>query len=374
MEAKISALANIITVFSKFFSKLGNILNEEQVMNFIVRPIVERVWEFAAAPIELGEPGTYETEVKVAIGHDNYCYPDLLLLCQGDKKLVIEVKSTEENLDKWVSQLECEVNASGAAVGILWNGTEMRVYVRNNGKMDTTPYKTVYFLALTEEDNEFLAKFFDPRHCINDAQMKREMLAKQKEEASKARIEKIINHLVERAISPSDNTLKDAIREADGVSQVYESRLNECRTIIVPQAIERLKSTLAANAVAEYKRQQAQENHLEPMEAALGALGKWHVKQNQGSIDFIDDDVAERSILVRSDNHKTILWIVGDVTEEGYSFKGIAFPNKAKGRGKVLPIEDPMDLVEKYGDLLMGVYDHVGEPDWTEYYETHLAG
>ena len=70
--------------------------------------------------------------------------PDYVLHCAGGKEIIIEAKATTEQLDNWVDQLASEVNVRSAAVGILWNGTELRLYV------STIP--TDYRMNCLEED------------------------------------------------------------------------------------------------------------------------------------------------------------------------------------------------------------------------------
>lgn len=373
MNIKLDQLNTCTAQFTKFFAKLGNVLTEEQVLKIIIDPIIERLWDFTFAPSELNEVGTYESDVKVAVGHDSRVYPDRVLICQGNKKLVIEAKGTDVALDEYVGQLETSVIASGASVGILWNGTELRLYLTNSdGKMDNIPYKTILLMDMTEDDKMFLVNLFDPKHTINDGQMKREREARRKSEEQTARDAYIINALINSALQPSLDAVKGPYKEFMHQSQVQNSTIQGIYDQVIPLYNEELKKRLASNAVDEAKREETMRNKKEPEEFAIGCLAEHMIALNNGSVEWVDDGDATRSIIRRSDTKKTIMWIVGDVSEtEGYKFKGVCLPNAVKNKGKLIPITDPKDVVR--GTLfthLLEVHDHINDSldDWKVFY------
>lgn len=376
MENKINSLITLIETFLKFFTKLGNKLSEEQVLKLIVDPIIERLWEFNFAPNELNEPGTYESEVKVMVGHDSTIYPDRVLICNNGKKLVIEGKGTNERLDEYVGQLETSVIASGASVGILWNGTELRVYLTtNDGKMEQTPYKTIYLMDMKDGDHEFIINFFDPKHTINDAQMKRERDARRKQDEENALSNYIIAALVNKATNPKIDDIKEPYKQYKQQSQVQTSTLHSILDKIATTYIEELKKNLVGNAIAEARKKEAMKNKTEPEEYAIANLVEFCIEQNHGSVLWVDDEEASRSIIQRADSKKTIMWIVGEVTERGYVFKGICFPNINKSKGKLIPISDPKEVVrgEMFTNLLY-IYDHINASvdEWKSFYRANF--
>lgn len=377
MNAKLELLNTSIENFTKIFAKLGNKLSEEQVLKMIIDPTIERLWEFNFAPNELNEPGTYESEVKVMVGHDSTIYPDRVLICNNGKKLVIEGKGTNERLDDYVGQLETSVIASGASVGILWNGTELRVYLTtNDGKMEQTPYKTIYLMDMKEGDHEFIINFFDPKHTINDAQMKRERDARRKQDEENALNKHIITALVNKASNPTIDDIKEPYKQYKQQSQVQTSTLHSILDRITPSYIEELKKTLVGNAIAEERKKEAMKNKTEPDEYAIANLVEFCIEQNHGAVLWVDDDEASRSIIQRADSKKTIMWIVGEVTETGYVFKGICFPNINKSKGKLIPISDPKDVVR--GDMfknLLYIYDHINASvdEWKSFYTANFG-
>lgn len=372
METKLELLTNIIAQFTKFFAKLGNILTEEQVCKIIIDPVIERLWDFTFAPSELNEVGTYESEVKVQVGHESKVYPDRVLICHNGKKLVIEAKGTDVPLDSYVGQLETAVNASGSSVGILWNGTELRVYLTtNDGKMDPTPYKTILLMDMTDSDREFLANFFDPKHTINDGQMKRERDARRKQEEQQALDTAIINALIEKATQPTLEDIKEPYKQFMHQSQVQAGTLQAVLDHVVPMYRDELNNRLFGDRIAEERRKEAMRNKTEPDEYAIANLVEYAAELKNCLVDWVDDEEASRSIIRRVDSKKTILWIVGEVTGEGYKFKGICFPNINKNKGKIIPISDPKEVVR--GDLfkqLLDVYDHINDPveAWKNFY------
>lgn len=342
------------------------------MLKLIVDPIIERIWEFNFAPNELNEPGTYESEVKVMVGHDSTIYPDRVLICNNGKKLVIEGKGTNECLDDYAGQLETSVIASGASVGILWNGTEFRVYLTtNDGKMERTSYKTIYLMDMKEGDHEFIIKLFDQKHTINDAQMKRERDARRKQDEQNALHKHIIDALVSKATNPTIDDIKEPYKQYKQQSQVQTSTLHSILDNIERNYIEALKNTLLGNAIAEERKKDAMKNKTEPDEYAIANLVEFCIEQNHGSVLWVDDDDASRSIIQRADSKKTIMWIVGEVTENGYAFKGICFPNINKSKGKLIPISDPKEVV--MGDMfnhLLDIYDHINASidEWKRFY------
>lgn len=378
MDQKLTILATIVANFIKLYAKLGNVLVEAHVRKYLIDPIIEKLWDFTASPTELNDVGTYDTEVKVQVGHESFVVLDDLLLCQNGKKLAIEAKGTSVSLDEFVGQLETSVIASGSSVGILWNGTEMRIYLTNaDGKMDTAPYKTILFMDMTDEDKAFLVNFFDPKHTINDGQMKRDRDARRKAEEDTALRNHIVESLIEGVFHPSLEAIKGPYKEFKHQAQVQNSTLQAILDQVTPAFRQELQQRLVDSAIADAKRAEATKNKVEPVEFAIGKLAELKIAEQQGSAEWVDEGDASRSIIRRTDSKKTILWIVGEVSDTaGYTFKGVCLPNINKNKGKLIPISDPKEVVT--GDLfkqLMAVYDHVNDSveAWKAFYTATMG-
>ena len=360
---KLEQLKQILANLTACFAKLGNSLSEEQVFRLVIDPIIDKVWDFRYAPSELNEAGTFDTEVKTMVGHDTKVFLDRLLICHNGKKLAIEGKGTNVSLDNFVGQLETSVIASGASVGILWNGTELRIYLTTtDGKMDLEPYKTIYLMVPSAEDLAFLANFFDPKHTINDAQMKRERDVRRKNEKEQALDAHIIKSLIDKVLQPSIDAIKEPYKEFMHQTQVQTGTLQATRDRVAPKFLDELKSRLVGDAIADEKRKDAMKNKIEPEEFAIANLLEYEADKQQCKLEWIDDDDASRSIMRRADSKKTVLWIVGEISADGYKFKGVALPNINKTRGKLIPITDPKEVVR--GELfnqVIEVYDHIND-------------
>ena len=370
MDNNIETFTAIKTNGTKVFAKMGNKLSEEQVLKIIIDPTIERVWGFDFAPSELNEVGTYESEVKVEVGHDSTVYPDRVLLCYNNKKVVIEAKATNERLSDWVGQLETSVNASGASVGILWNGIELWLFLRgSNGVMETEPYKKINLLDLSEDDIKFIVTIFDPKHTINDAQMKRDQKVKREQEEATAKKTAFANGLCALFENPSDDILNSLIRPVEGLKSVQKGTTDKYRQDILPFAQNVLKERLVSKEISKYIAEQAKTNKLEPEEAAIATCARGFLNTKNRNASFTDDGDACRSRVINAENGRTILYIIGRIDDDGYHFTGIAFPNRKRGIGPILPISDFIDIQTIYGEKLVGIYDHINDSDWETFYD-----
>lgn len=377
LNNKMGMLIALIANFNQVFAKLNNRLSEEQVCKILIDPTITEVWEFKYLPRELCEVGTYDSEPPIMVGHDTKVYPDRLLTCYHDRKMVIEIKGTEIPLDNFVGQLETSVIASGASVGILTNGTEWRIYLTNtDGKMECEPFRIIYLMGISEDDCKFIANFFDPKYTINDGQMKRERDLRLKQERAEALSSTLTNALIEKALQPSIDAIRDPYKQFMHQTQVQASTLQAIYEQIMPRYEAELKNRLLGNAIADFRKAEAMKNKTEPEEYAIANLVEFALGQNHGSSTWVDDAEASRSIIQRTDSKKTIMWIVGEVSEEGYAFKGVCFPNINKNKGKLIPISDPKDVVR--GDMfkqLLDIYDHINDPmdAWKTFYTANYG-
>lgn len=368
---ELTAILNqIIDMFIKAFSA-KNALNEEQVCRIIIEGIIRRVWMFDYG---FEDVGTFETEVETQVGHDRILRPDYVLRCAGGKEIIIEAKATTEQLDNWVDQLASEVNVRSAAVGILWNGTELRLYLRGANGMEKEAYRKINIMERNEDDLNFILNLFDPKHTINDAQMKRDQKVRREQEEERAKQAAFTNAYCGFFENMPDDVLNSLIRPVEGLKSVQKGTTDKYRQEFVPVAQNVLKERIAAKEIANYKLEQAKANKLEPEEAAIGTLARGFMLTKNRKVSFTDEGDARRSRVTNDENGRPILWIMGNVTDEGYKFKGIAFPNRKRGIGEIIQINDLLDLQTVYGETLVGVYDHINEPDWETFYDATFGG
>ena len=366
----VAILNQIIEMFIKAFAT-KNALSEEQVCRTIIEGIIRRVWMFDYG---FGDVGSFETEVETQVGHDRILKPDYVLHCAGGKEIIIEAKATTEQLDNWVEQLASEVNVRSAAVGILWNGTELRLYLRGANGMEKEAYRTIKVLDRNADDINFILSLFDPKHTINDAQMKRDQKVRREQEEERAKHELFNNSFCDFWLNMPDDVLNRFIRQVENKQSVQKGTTDKYRQEFLPVAQNVLKDRLAAKEIANYKLEQAKANRLEPEEAAIGTLARGFMLTKNRKVSFTDEGDARRSRVTNDENGRPILWIIGNVTEDGYKFKGIAFPNRKRGIGEIIQINDFLDLQTVYGETLVGVYDHINEPDWETFYDATFGG
>lgn len=350
-------------------------LSEEDVKNAFITPLIKEGHGFKSGLAALHKVGTFATEVEVQVGHSTVVYPDYMLYCMNNKAVVVEAKAPSETIDDNIGQLETAVNASASTMGILCNGLEFAVFLKdNNGNMETTPCKRISLLNPSDEDRQFIVSIFDPKYTVNDAQIRRELEFRKKQALENEKSEKTTNGLIELALNPIDESWKTVIRKVENISVVSAQKLQEYKEKFGALYNAKLKETLVGDALYNYKKDESQKNHLFPEEYACGKIAELILANNNCDAVFKDDEEhADRSFLLRSDNKRTLVWFLGETTDTGYVFKGIAFPNRTKGRGKLIPISDPKELSTVYGTILQGVYDNISSDTWCEFYDTTLA-
>ncbi|MBR6448391.1 MAG: type I restriction enzyme HsdR N-terminal domain-containing protein [Fibrobacter sp.] len=328
----------------------------------------------------IGEQGSFREQVELQVGRGTNIRPDFVLYCAGDKKVVIEAKAPSEAVgdQKNVDQLDSYVKQMNASAGILINGKEICLYLTDkNGAIDRPPFRSISLEDATDEELVFIVKMFDVEHVFADGQMKREAAKAKSERENSDRMEKFTRLWIEKfLVKPSNEDIKCVVREIEGVTVVSQNKVDTYRNEVLPGAMQKVKAAIVNDAVKKHDRDNNEKNHLQPQEFAVGKLVEWFIEQKSGKAEFRDDEnAAEKSVVVRSDCGKTILWIIGSVDREnGYSFTGVAFPNKAKGKGKVIRLDDPVDVLRKHSSRLLWVYESINDSSkWSAGYDSMFS-
>ena len=374
---KFESLKRILGYF-RSMTTAGNQINEQDTCGIVVKPIVERVWGFRYG---IGEQGSFREQVELQVGRATNIRPDFVLYCAGDKKVVIEAKAPSEAIgeQKNVDQLDSYVKQMNASAGILINGKELSLYLTDrNGAIDRPPFRSISLEEANDEELMFIVGMFDKEHVFADGQMRREAAKAKTERENSDRMEKFTKLWTEKfLVNPSNEDIKCVIREIEGVTVVSQNKVDTYRNEVLPGAMQKVKAAIVNDAVRKHDRDNNEKNHLQPQEFAVGKLVEWFIEQKCGKAEFRDDeDAAEKSVVVRSDCGKTILWIIGSVDREnGYTFSGVAFPNKAKGKGKVIKLDDPVDVLRKHSVRLLWVYESINDSaKWSSGYDTMFSG
>lgn len=375
-KEKLEFLKRILGYF-KSMTTARQQLNEQDTCGIVIKPIVERVWGFRYG---MGEQGSFREQVELQVGRATNIRPDFVLYCAGEKKVVVEAKAPTESVgdQKNVDQLDSYVKQMNASAGILMNGKDFSLFlVDKNGSIERPPFRSISLEEATDEELVFLAGMFDDNHVFADGQMKREAAKERSERESTDRMEKFVRLWTDKfLVKPTNDDIKCVIREIENVSVVSQNKVDFYKENVLPGAIESVKEIVRGDAIRKHDRDINEMNHLQPEEYAVGKLVEWFIEQKSGKAEFRDESAADKSVVVRSDCGKTILWIIGTVDREnGYTFSGVAFPNRSKGKGRVIRLDDPLDILRKHSVRILWVYENINDSSkWSSGYDSMFSG
>lgn len=370
MKTKLASLNSII---SRYFAALAaeKIQAEHQVRKFCVTPIIEHVWGFVAG---FGETGTYTEEEEYASGTSKV-KADNVLHCY-DGKVVVESKGPNENLDDHIAQLKSYVTLSCASIGIITNGTEWRFYVSNrNGEILETPFRVIDLKSSTTKDLEFFVSVFDPKYTMNASAKRKEQESKEKDEESHKKLKAFISALKDFTENPTDEWIKDQVRAYEKITVVSSTKLEEYRNGVVRSACLALKKEICNTAILEEQKKNNRKNRVNAGEYAIYNGCRVFAMQKGISLKFVDDDDARYSHVEDAVTGRKLLYIVGDVDENtGWSLRGIAFPNRSKGKGAVIPCGS-VEEVDRYLGRLVWVAENIGrsQEEWASLYDRKFS-
>lgn len=370
MKTKLASLNSII---SRYFAALAaeKIQAEHQVRKFCVTPIIEHVWGFAAG---FGETGTYTEEEEYAAGTSSV-YVDNVLYCY-DGKVVVESKGPNENLDNHIEQLKSYVKLSCAGIGMITNGEEWRFYVANrNGEILDTPFKVVDLKSASPDENDFFVSIFDPKYTMNASAKRKEQESKEKDQESLKKRTAFISALKDFTENPTDEWIKEQIRAYEKISVVSSSKLEEYRNGVVHSACLALKKEICQAAILEEQRKSNRKNRVNAGELAIYNGCRVFAMQKGINLKFVDDEDARFSHVEDAATGRKLLYIVGDVDENtGWSLRGIAFPNRSKGKGAVIPCGS-VEEVDRYFGRLVWVAENIGrsQEEWASLYDRKFS-
>ena len=372
-ELKKSKLSSLNSIMSRYFAAIAaeKIQAEHQVRKFCVTPIIEHVWGFAAG---FGETGTYTEEEEYAAGTSSV-YVDNVLYCY-DGKVVVESKGPNENLDNHIEQLKSYVKLSCAGIGMITNGEEWRFYVANrNGEILDTPFKVVDLKSASPDENDFFVSIFDPKYTMNASAKRKEQESKEKDQESLKKRTTFISALKDFTENPTDEWIKEQIRAYEKISVVSSSKLEEYRNGVVHSACLALKKEICQAAILEEQRKSNRKNRVNAGEYAIYNGCRVFAMQKGISLKFVDDDDARFSHLEDSATGRKLMYIVGDVDEDtGWTLRGIAFPNRSKGKGSVIPLTT-VEEVDRYFGRLVWVAENIGrsQEEWASLYDKKFS-
>lgn len=350
----------------------GRIQSETHVRTHCVDMMYQHVWDFTPG---FGETGSFTAEDELAAGTTKVKADNTLHSLNG--KVVVEVKGPQENLDSHIPQLASYAKlTTGCVVAIITNGTEWRIFlVSRSGEMLERPFKVIDLRTATDEDAEFMATLFDPKYTVNVSTMRHAQTLREKQEAEEKKFIFFRDALKEFTENPSDEWIKDKIRQFEGIASVSAQKLEDYRRVPVTAAVNALRDEISKDAVEAARRNSNKQNRVFAGEYAIGNGARVFCKSKGISLTFHDDADARISHLEETTSGRKVLWIVGDVSEEtGWSLRGICFPNRTKGRGTIIPVAS-VEAVDDYFDLIAWVAENISRPteEWASLFEERFA-
>lgn len=350
----------------------GRIQSETHVRTHCVNMMFQHVWDFTPG---FGETGSFTEEDELAAGTTKVKADNTLHSLNG--KVVVEVKGPQENLDSHIPQLASYAKlTNGCVVAIITNGTEWRIFlVSRSGEMLERPFKVIDLRTATDEDAEFMVSLFDPKYTVNVSTMRQAQTLREKQEAEEKKFNFFRDALKEFTEKPSDEWIKDKIRQFEGIASVSAQKLEDYKRVTVTAAVNALRDEISKDAVEAAQRNSNKQNRVFAGEYAIGNGARVFCKSKGISLAFHDDDDARISHLEETTSGRKVLWIVGDVSEEtGWSLRGICFPNRTKGRGTIIPVAS-VEAVDDYFGLIAWVAENISRPteEWASLFEERFA-
>jgi hypothetical protein len=369
IENKKTKIASFNSIRNRYLSAIAadKIQMEHQVRKFCVTPMIELVWGFVAG---FGETGTYTEEEDYAVGTSKVL-ADNVLHCY-DGKVVVESKGPNESLDDHIPQLKSYVKLACACVGIITNGIDWRFYVASRtGDMLDKPFREISISDASDKDIEFFVSFFDPKHTVNASAKRKEQESKEEKENEREKIDFFLMGLKDFTEKPTDEWIKDRIRAYEKIQSVSSAKLDDYKKVVVPAVTLALRDEICKAAIIEEKKKSNRRNRTNAGEYAIYNGCRVYAKQKGIGLRFVDDDDARFSHLEEANTGRKVMYIIGDVDEDtGWTLKGIAFPNRTKGKGTLIQCST-VEEVDGYLGTLMWVVENIERPidEWASLYD-----
>ena len=351
-------MKNLNALIEKYNSlKLTEELNtEEAVKNYIIRTMVERVWGYEyGAGVDCYKVEVDLPQIGVKANHSRCDY----LIQTANYKCIIEAKRISEAVDnsKHIDELASYVLNMHVDLGILTNGRKWSLFIArsSDGEMEKTPFKTIDFENITDEDKKYILELFKKPGASLDK------IRSAYEEGKKKAAEQELMTRIEAAIIEerkylSDDEKKHIIKAVEPNCNVvnqnkldsYENYFKAAMMNIEAREIAKYREI----AIADAKRYK---NKIEPEELiiysiVLGLLADKYDAKAINLSDFGGGTLAK----VHFNGPKSgqpILWVVGKIVDDKYRFEGIALPKPDGAQGELIPLTNPNNVID-YKDAI----------------------
>lgn len=345
-------MRNLNALIEKYMSlKLTDELNsEEAVKNYIIRNMVERVWGYEyGAGVDCYKVEVELPQIGVKVNHSRCDY----LIQTENYKCIIEAKRLSEDVDnpKHIDELASYVQNMLVEIGILTNGRKWSLFIANANDhvMEKTPFKTIDFENITDDDKKYLLELFK-KPGADLAKIRSAYEEGKKKAAEQNLMAKIELAIMEERKYLSDDEKKHIIRKVEpGIIQVNQNKLDSYESYFqaaMMNIVEKEKAKYKAEVEAEAARYK---NDIEPEELTVYAivLGLLADKYNTNIINLSDynSGLLAKVHFNGQKSGQPILWIVGKIIDNKYRFDGIAFPKADGTQGDTIALVDPKEII-----------------------------
>lgn len=334
----------------KTLSHTEELNSEEAVKNYIIRNMVERVWEYEyGAGVDCYKVEVELPQIGTKVNHSRCDY----LIQTENYKCIIEAKRLSEDVDntKHIDELASYVQNMLVEIGILTNGRKWSFFIANatDHVMEKTPFKTIDFENISDDDKKYLLELFK-KPGADLTKLRTAYEEGKKKAAEQNLMAKIELAIMEERKYLSEDEKKHIIRKVEpGITVVTQNKLDSYETYFqaaMMNIVEKEKAKYKAEVEAEAARYK---NEIEPEELTVYSivLGLLADKYDTTLINLSDfnSGLLAKVHFNGQKSGQPILWIIGKIIDNKYRFEGIAFPKADGSQGETLALVDPKEIV-----------------------------
>lgn len=333
----------------KSLSLAGELTNEESVKNYIIRDMVEKVWNYEYGPgadhykveVELPQIGT-----KVAHSRCDY------MLWTNNFSVIIEAKAFAESVEngKHIDELASYVHNMLADMGVLTNGKKWALFLAGQDHiMEKKPFKVFDLETISDDEKKYVISLFRTPGASLDVVRKVYEEGKKKAEEQEL-MAKIENAIIEERKYLSNDEKKNIIRKVEpNTTMVTQAKLESYENYFKAALMNVVEKEKNKYREAVKKEMEQYRNDVEIEERAvfhltLGLLADEFDVSNINLSDF-ESGVLAKIHFGGPKSGQPIMWVCGKILDNKYRFEGIAFPLPNGQQGELVSLLQPKDIL-----------------------------
>jgi hypothetical protein len=333
----------------KSLSLAGELTNEESVKNYIIRDMVEKVWNYEYGPgadhykveVDLPQIGT-----KVAHSRCDY------MLWTNNFSVIIEAKAFAESVEngKHIDELASYVHNMLADMGILTNGKKWALFLAGQDHiMEKKPFKVFDLETISDDEKKYVISLFRTPGASLDVVRKVYEEGKKKAEEQEL-MTKIENAIIEERKYLSNDEKKNIIRKVEpNTTMVTQAKLESYENYFKAALMNVVEKEKNKYREAVKKEMEQYRNDVEIEERAvfhltLGLLADEFDVSNVNLSDF-ESGVLAKIHFGGPKSGQPIMWVCGKILDNKYRFEGIAFPLPNGQQGELVSLLQPKDIL-----------------------------